>query len=160
MITASMRNSVSRTSMLPLSILARSRMSLIISNSTLPEVWMFLTYRFCLSSSEAIDSSTSLKPMMRVERRAQLVAHHGQKLAFQPVHFIQLHVESGPVRRPSSSDSSWRSQLFLDGGQVAQHAVERGCQILELVAGVDFGPQRDVAAADFVADVAQVLSAA
>ena len=33
----------SRTSILPLSILARSRMSLIISSSILPEVWMFCT---------------------------------------------------------------------------------------------------------------------
>ena len=59
-----MLNSLSRTSILPLSILARSRMSLIISSSIVPERWMLPTYRFCLSSSAAIELSTSLKPMM------------------------------------------------------------------------------------------------
>ena len=41
--TASMRNSLSRISILPLSILARSRMSLIISSSIRPDFWMFRT---------------------------------------------------------------------------------------------------------------------
>ena len=50
------------------------------------------------------------------------------------------------------------AQLVLDGDQVAQHAVEGQAERLELVAGVDLGPQGDVAVADRVAHVAQVLS--
>ena len=41
--TCAMRNSVSRISILPLSIFARSRMSLIISSSVRPDFWMFCT---------------------------------------------------------------------------------------------------------------------
>ena len=48
------------------------------------------------------------------------------------------------------------AQLFLDGGQVAEHAVEGQGQVFEFVACVDLGAEGGVAAADFVADIAQV----
>ena len=57
---------------------------------------------------------------------------------------------------PSSSPLTCRSSSWAVD-QVPQHAVERRGQLLELVAGVDLGPLLDVAAADRVAHVAQVL---
>ena len=42
-ITSATWKSLSRVSILPLSIFARSRMSLIISSSVLPDFWMFCT---------------------------------------------------------------------------------------------------------------------
>ena len=56
---------------------------------------------------------------------------------------------------PSRLALTWRSSSCTVD-QVAQHAVEGHGQLLELVAGVDVGPQRDVAAADRVAHVAEV----
>ena len=56
---------------------------------------------------------------------------------------------------PSRLALAWRSSSWAVD-QVAQHAVEGHGQLLELVAGVDVGPQRDVAAADGVAHVAEV----
>ena len=48
-------------------------------------------------------------------------------------------------------------QLLLRRDQVAEHAVEGVGQVLELVAGLDLGPHVELAAADVVAHVAQVL---
>ena len=62
--TASRLKTVGRTSILPASIFARSRISLIISRSIRPELRMFSTYRFCFGSSDSIEPSTSEKPMM------------------------------------------------------------------------------------------------
>ena len=35
--------------------------------------------------------------MMLFERRAQLVAHRGQEVALQPVHFVEPHVGLGQL---------------------------------------------------------------
>ena len=53
-----------QTSSLPLSILARSRMSSISSFRSRPPLRMLPTHFFCLPSSDGLPSSTSLKPRM------------------------------------------------------------------------------------------------
>ena len=85
-----------RTCILPLSILARSRMSLIISSSTRPELPILLTYFFCLRRANRARQHVR-KPDDAIQRRAQFVAHAGQKVALDAVHFVQLHVGLGQL---------------------------------------------------------------
>ena len=91
-----------------------------------------------------------------VQRRSQLVAHRREEIALEHVHFIEPHVDLRQFIDFAVEAGVDLPQFFLDGGQMPQHAVERHGQLLELVAGVDVGPQRDIAAADRVAHVAEV----
>ena len=81
--------------------------------------------------------------MMLFERRAQLVAHGGQKVALQAVHFVEPHVGLGQFVDLDVQIVVDVLQLFLAGGQLAQHAVEGRGQLLEFVAGVNVGPQAE-----------------
>ena len=64
--TSRIEKSSLRTSILPLSILARSRMSLIIASSILPDDWMLPAYRRCRSLSCSVPERTSEKPMIEL----------------------------------------------------------------------------------------------
>ena len=82
------RNSLSRTlptstSILPDSILLRSRMSLIRASRSVPEEWMVSAYFTCFGVQDLL---RVLRQHLRedqkvVQRRAQFVAHVGQELA-------------------------------------------------------------------------------
>ena len=91
-----------------------------------------------------------------VKRRSQFVAHGGEEIALEHVQFVEPHVHLGQLVDLAVQVGVDLPQFFLDGGQVAQHAVEGHGQFLEFVAGMDIGPLRDVAAADRVAHVAQM----
>ena len=87
-----------RTSILPLSILARSRMSLIMSSSIRPDVWMLLHVALLLVVERAIDAaSTSLKPRMLLSgvRSSWLIV--ARKSLFRLVHLEQPHVDLGQL---------------------------------------------------------------
>ena len=85
------------------------------------------------------------------------MAHVRQEVALQPVHFVQLHVQLGELIDFGVQVRVHVPQLVLGVGQVPQHAVKGGGQFFKLVAGRDLGPQFRVAAADFLAHVAQML---
>ena len=91
-----------------------------------------------------------------VQRRAQLVAHGGQEVALERVELVEPHVGLGQLVHFAVEVGVGLAQFLLRADQVAQHAVEGRGQLLELVAGVDVGPERGVAAAHGVAHVAQM----
>jgi len=68
------------------------------------------------------------------------VAHRGQEIALQRVHFVEPHVGLGQLVHFAVQAGVDLAQLFLGGDQVPQHAVESRGQLLELVAGADVGP--------------------
>ena len=113
-----------------------------------------------MASSESIEPEHVAEAEDAVERGPQLVAHGGQEVALDAVHLVELHVQLGQLVDLAVQVDVHLPQLVLDGHEVAQHAVEGHAQGLELVAGVDLGPHRDVAVADRVAHLAQVLQRA
>ena len=91
-----------------------------------------------------------------VERRAELVAHRGEEVALEPVHFVEPHVRLGELVEPLIEFAFALLELALLAEELPQHAVERGAEFLELIAGADDGPLLDVALADGVGDIAKV----
>ncbi len=150
------RKSLRRTSILPLSILARSRMSLIISKQRAARLLDVLHVTPLLLVQGSDRGQHLAEAENAVQRSAQLVAHRGQEVALHGVHLVQPHVGLGQFVDLAVQGRVDLAEFLLGGDQVAQHAVEGDGQLLEFVAGVDVRPQGDVAAADRVADVAEV----
>jgi hypothetical protein len=48
-------------------------------------------------------------------------------------------------------------KLLLGVDEAAEHAIEGDAEVLELVRGVDLGPGLDIATADLVADITEML---
>ena len=96
------------------------------------------------------------EPQDAVQRRAELVAHGGQEVALEHVHLVQPHVHLRQFIDLAVEIHVGLPQFVLNGDQRPQHAVEGRGEFLELVAGVDLGPQGDVAAGHGVAHVAEV----
>ena len=116
---------------------------------------MLPTYRFCLSSSESMPLQHVAEAQDAVERRAQLVAHGGQKIALEAVHLVEPHVGLGQLVEPVVQLVVDVAQLALLAQKLPQHAVERRGQLFELVARANLGPLLDVALAHGVGHVAQ-----
>ena len=72
------------------------------------------------------------------------------------IHLVQPHVQLRQLVDLAVEIHVGLPQFLLDGDQRPQHAVESRGQLLELVAGVDLGPQGDIAAGHGVAHVAEV----
>ena len=98
--TSESAKGVTCRSILPASILERSRMSLISASRWRPEVWISATYSACLSlSSPNSRSRQHLRETDHgVEWGAQLVRHVGEELRLVPA-----RVSSSAYSRPSSS---------------------------------------------------------
>ena len=92
-----------------------------------------------------------------VERRAQLVAHRGQEVALEPVRFVQGQVGLGQFVDLAIEVGVHLAPLVLHADEVAQHAVEGMAQVLELVAGLDFAADIELAGGDGVGDFLQML---
>ena len=105
----------------------------------------------------SIEPSTSLKPRMLLSGvRSSWLMVARKSLFRRFISYSRMLTWASSSTLPSRSAFTCRSSSCV-GDQVPQHAVEGHGQLLELVARVDLGPQRDVAVADRVADVAQVL---
>ena len=91
-----------------------------------------------------------------VQRRAELVAHGGQEVALDRVHLVQPHVHLGQFIDLAVEVHVGLPQLLLNGDERPQHAVEGRREFLEFIAGMDLGPQINVAAGHGVAHVAQM----
>ena len=155
--TSRIEKSSVRTSILPLSILARSRMSLIIDSSILPDVWMLPAYRRCRSLSGSLPGEDLGEADDRVERRPQLVAHRRQEVALEPVHLEERHVGLRQLVDLAVEVVVDLAELLLHGDQVVEHPVEGVRELLELVAGLDLAADVQPAGGDRVGDVAEVL---
>ncbi len=140
--TSRIEKSSVRTSILPLSILARSRMSLIIARSILPGR-LDVAGIAALPLVELVGAGEDLgEADDRVERRAQLVAHRRQEVALEPVHLEEGHVGLRQLVDLAVEVVVDLAQLLLHGDQVVEHAVEGVRELLELVAGLDLAADR------------------
>ena len=92
-----------------------------------------------------------------VQRRSQLVAHVGQKLAFEAVHFVKLHVEVCQLIDLVVELDVGIFQLAVSFDEVNEHLIERVGEVFEFVVGVDVGSLIQVAAGHRIAHVAQVI---
>ena len=85
------------------------------------------------------------------------MAHRGQEVPLEPVHLVEVEVGLGQLVDLVVEHGVGLEQLFLRIDQPAEHAIEGETKFLELVGGVDVGPGVDVAPADLVADVPQMV---
>ncbi len=118
---------------------------------------MLPTQRCCLSFMLSPESSTSREAQDAVERRAQLVAHGGEEVALEAVRLVQGHVRLGQLVHLAVEVGVDLAPLVLHADEVAQHAVEGMAEVLELVAGLDFAADVELAGGDGVGDFLEVL---
>ena len=152
-----MLNSTRRTCILPASILARSRMSLMRFNNCSPLDWMLPTQRCLFVAQPVAGQQHFAEAEDGVERRAQFVAHGGQEVALEAVRFVQGQVGLGQLIDLAIEVGVDLAQTVLHADEVAQHAVEGMAEVLELVAGLDLAAHVQLAGADGVADFLQML---
>ena len=156
--TSRIEKSSVRTSILPLSILARSRMSLIRPSSFSPrglDVGRVPPLAFGELLAAGEDLAEAEDP---VKRRAQLVAHRRQEVALEPV-----RSRTGAMLAwASSSTLRSRSALTLRSSscmatRLRSMRLKAWREVLELVAGLDLAADVQLARRDGVGDVLQVL---
>ena len=92
-----------------------------------------------------------------VEWCAQLVAHRRQEVALHPIHLVEVEIGAGELVHLAVEALIDLLELLLSVDEAAEHAIEGDAELLELVGGVNLGPGLDVAAADLVADIAEML---
>ncbi len=90
------------------------------------------------------------EPDDAVERGPELVAHRGQEVALDPVHLIEGHVGLGKLVDLQVEVTIHVAKLLLHGDEVVEHPVEGVGKLLELVAGLDAGPNVEPAGGDGV----------
>ena len=85
------------------------------------------------------------------------MAHVGHEVIFEPVHFVQPHIELSEFVHFGIEFVINLFEFTLSVGHVAQHAVERLRELLEFIVCLNFGAGVELAAANAVTDVAEVF---